>query len=255
MQALGNDFVVFETLTQTISITTDLIKKMADRHFGIGCDQVLIIGQSSHPNADFSYTIYNNDGSLAKQCGNGARCVGLFIKEKNLSQKNKFTLVTGDHLTHVDISDIKNVSVDIGIPLFEKEKSKTLGVGVLSVGNPHVIIQTEDVAKAPVEKVGASYNPHPLFPEGVNVSFCQIISRQHVKLRVFERGVGETLACGSAACATMAYLHSLNLIDDTALIDLPGGQLHVSWKANDAPIVLAGDAHFVFTGIYPIFKE
>lgn len=252
MQGLGNDFVVIETITQDILVTPDLIKKIADRHYGIGCDQVLMIGMSQNPNADFDYTIYNNDGSSAKQCGNGARCVGLFIKEEGLSNKNKITLATFDHLTHVDLTDIKNIRVDIGIPIFDAQKSATLNMGVLSIGNPHAIIQVPDVTQASVQETGTQLNQHPLFPEGVNVSFCQILSKEHVKLRVYERGTGETLACGSAACATMAYLRHLDLVNDSVKIDLPGGQLTVSWANNDKPITLTGSAENVFTGIYTL---
>lgn len=251
MQALGNDFVVIETITQTFKPTTKLIKKIADRHYGIGCDQVLIIGMSDHPQADFNYTIYNSDGSTAKQCGNGARCVGLFIKEEGLSSKDNITLVTDDHLTHVDLSHDNNISVAVGVPVFDHEKSEQLNMGVLSIGNPHLIIQIPDATQADVDNIGKSYNhQHPLFPEGVNVSFCQIISKQQIKLRVFERGVGETLACGSAASATMAYLRHLNLIDDTVNIHLPGGELTVSWAGDNKPVILTGDAENVFTGVY-----
>jgi diaminopimelate epimerase len=253
MQALGNDFVVIETITQTFKATPERIKKLADRHYGIGCDQVLIIGMTDNPQADFDYTIYNNDGSSAKQCGNGARCVGLFIKEEGLSSKNKITLATDDHLTHVDLSHPKNISVEIGVPVFDHEKSEQLTMGVLSIGNPHLIIQVPDVTQADVDNIGKSYNQqNPLFPEGVNVSFCQIIAKQHVKLRVFERGVGETLACGSAASATMAYLRHLNLIDDNVKIDLPGGELTVSWTGGENPVILTGDAENVFTGVYTL---
>lgn len=253
MQALGNDFVLIETITQTFPITPEFIKKIADRHFGIGCDQVLLLGLSDNPDADFEYTIYNSDGSLAKQCGNGARCVGLFIKEENLSDDNKITLATQDHLTRVDISNAKKISVEIGVPVFDEVKSKELGSGVLSVGNPHLIICVPDVTQADVDSVGKKYNAkHPLFPEGVNVSFCQVISKQHVKLRVYERGVGETLACGSAACATMAFLRHSNLINDTVKIDLPGGELTVSWTGLDKPVTLMGNAKNVFTGIYTL---
>ncbi len=250
MQALGNDFVVIETITQTIPVTPELIKKIADRHYGIGCDQVLMIGMSQNPQADFDYTIYNNDASSAKQCGNGARCVGLFIKEEGLSNNKKITLATNDHLTHVDLTNINQISVDIGVPIFDKEKSDTLNMGVLSIGNPHAIIQVPDVTNAKVEETGKMLNQNPLFPEGVNVSFCQIISKQHVKLRVYERGTGETLACGSGAGATMAYLRYLNLIDETVKIDLPGGELTVSWVGDKQPVILKGNAHNVFTGVY-----
>lgn len=250
MQSLGNDFVVFETLTQTVSITPTWIKQLADRHFGIGCDQVLVIGKSEHPQADFDYTIYNQDGSVAKQCGNGARCVGLFIQQNQLSPKNKITLATFDHLTHIDLSDLPQISVDIGVPVFDQEKSEQLHLGVLSVGNPHLIIQVPDVSEAEVDKLGQRYNAHPLFPEGVNVSFCQVLSKTAIKLRVFERGAAETLACGSAACAASAYLRQLDLVNETLTVHLPGGDLQVHWQGMPNPIRLRGDAHTVFTGIY-----
>ncbi len=250
MQALGNDFVVFETITQDIPVSADLIEKMADRHFGIGCDQVLVIGQSQNKNADFDYRIYNSDGSSARQCGNGARCVGLFIQQKKLSSKKNIVLSTFEHLTHVDIHDLENISVDIGVPQFDQEKMQQLHIGVLSIGNPHAIIEVKDVGASDVDTIGKTYNAHPLFPEGVNVSFCQIVSKNNVKLRVFERGSGETLACGSAACATMAYLRSLNLIDESVQIELPGGILRVSWAGGKHPIILTGSAHHVFTGVY-----
>lgn len=253
MQALGNDFVVIETITQSFSPTPALIQKIADRHFGIGCDQVLIIGMTDNPQADFDYSIYNSDGSSAKQCGNGARCVGLFIREEGLSSNEHITLATFDHLTQIDIRDPEKISVEIGVPIVDEEKSKTLNMGVLSIGNPHLIIQVPDISKADVDGIGRSYNAnHALFPEGVNVSFCEIISKQLVKLRVYERGVGETLACGSAASATMAYLRHLNLIDDKVKIDLPGGELIVSWQGDGKAVVLTGSAKNVFTGVYPL---
>jgi diaminopimelate epimerase len=266
MHALGNDFVVFETITQSVLITPSLIKKMSDRHFGIGCDQVLVLGKSQHPKADFDYTIYNADGSSAKQCGNGARCIALFAQLKNLTAKKQITFATFDHLTTVDITHPTQISVAIGIPNFDPATMpmqlpqaprytltlahQSLSFGALSIGNPHVIIEVPDVNSAQVDTIGAAFNHHPLFPEGVNVSFCQILSDEKIKLRVFERGAGETLACGSAACATMAYLRQQGLIKDQIIIQLPGGNLTVSWKNNTSPVILTGDAINVFEGIY-----
>ncbi len=266
MQAQGNDFVLLETLTQTPTLTPDVIKKLADRHYGVGCDQVLVIGRSTHPKADFNYDIFNADGSTAKQCGNGARCVGLFIHACQLSHKPEITLATFDHLTTVSIQDPTQIRAHIGVPNFDPAslplllpqaadytitlERETVRFGALSLGNPHAIIEVLDVNTASVEKIGRALNQHPLFPEGVNVSFYQVLNRDAVKLRVFERGAGETLACGSGACATMAYLRRLNQIDATVQIHLPGGIVQVAWSGVPVEaVVLSGSAQIVFEGI------
>ena len=218
MHGLGNDFVVIDGVTQNIRISADLIKRIANRNTGIGCDQVLILEPPSLLDVDFDYRIFNANGDEVEQCGNGARCLARFIKDRKLSGKKGYRVKTMNRIINLSVGKDRSISVDMGIPKLDPkdipfisdDKADTytidssvgeLEISVVSMGNPHAVILVDDLLSTPVEELGAELEQHSRFPERVNVGFAEIIDRQRIKLRVFERGVGETAACGSGACA------------------------------------------------------
>ena len=265
MHGAGNDFVVIDGVRKAVELTSEHIQYLANRHSGVGCDQVLLIEPPKRPDADFAYTIFNADGSAAGQCGNGARCVGRFIREQRLSGSDSITLEVGGELRQLVITKDLQVSADLGAPklalnavpcLLENtgiECDLTLGnvtlkAGILSMGNPHAVVLVDDCKATPVEKIGPMIQALDVFPEGVNVSFMEVETASAVKLRVFERGVGETLACGSGACAAVVHGIRLGLLSTHVTVTLPGGKLEVSWEDECAPVWLAGVAETVFEG-------
>lgn len=266
MQGLGNDFVVINVTRQKILTSTALIQKIANRHYGIGCDQVLIIGHTTTPGADFSYTIFNSDGSQAGQCGNGARCVARFVHEHGLSDKKHLVFALQSHNIHVEINDYQHIAVNMGIPQFSPSAipmhltpqaptytvvldGTTLTFSAVSMGNPHCVISVNAPLETfPLAQWGEALNHHPLFPDGVNVSVMHVDSRKQLSLRVFERGAGETLACGSAACAAMVCAYQLGLVDSSVIVRLPGGELSVAWEGDHHPVWMTGPAEQVFEG-------
>lgn len=265
MHGAGNDFVVIDAVRAAIQINENQIRKIADRQTGVGCDQVLLIEPPKRPDADFEYRIFNADGSPAGQCGNGARCVGRFIHDQRLSAKSTITLQVGSDLRRLEFDEAGSVKAELGAPIFvpaqipfaadedSTEHALTLAnvtvmAGVVSVGNPHAVLLVDDIAATPVEKIGPMIQSLDVFPEGVNVGFMQVESNTHVKLRVFERGAGETLACGSGACAAVIHGIRLGQLANKVTVSVPGGKLEVSWDNGVSSVWLAGPAETVFEG-------
>ncbi|MDD5580327.1 MAG: diaminopimelate epimerase [Methylobacter sp.] len=265
MHGLGNDFVIIDAINQHVELTPERIRQMSDRHFGIGFDQLLLVEQPVSANADFKYRIFNADGGEVAQCGNGARCFARFVRDKKLSEKSEITVDTdaGQLLLHFDEENLITVNIGIPkhkpveIPLLAERESKLYTVtvkgskqvfGAVSLGNPHAVIQVNDVNNAPVAELGQGLENHLFFPERANIGFMQVIDRQHIKLRVFERGAAETLACGSGACAAVVIGIEQNLLDHEAWVELPGGTLKISWAGRNAPVFMTGPAISVFDG-------
>ncbi|HVV67799.1 MAG TPA: diaminopimelate epimerase [Gammaproteobacteria bacterium] len=265
MQGLGNDFVVLDTIAQSVELTPGMIRQMADRHFGIGCDQLLVVETAKRPDVDFEYRIFNADGSEVAQCGNGARCVGRYLWDSRLTEKKTILLGTKERIIAVRSATHNEVTVNMGVPLLEpgaipfeaatysdwysvELQKETIQIGVVNLGNPHAVMLVNDVDQAPVTTIGAQLERHPRFPERVNVGFMQCLGKRHIRLRVFERGVGETLACGSGACAAVVIGHVHGLLDDEVQVDLLGGTLKVSWTGLFNPVWMTGPAEEVFRG-------
>jgi diaminopimelate epimerase len=265
MHGLGNDFVVIDAVRQHINLTTDAIKILADRNLGIGCDQVLLIEPPSNKNIDFNYRIFNCDGSEVEQCGNGARCMGRFIADQQLSGKKTVLLQTKNRIMEVTTNAKNLVTANMGeptftpadIPFFSQQQdtlyvieaeSQNFEIAALSIGNPHAVIQVDDVDSTAVEDIGPLIQAHSQFPESVNVGFMQIIDRQNIKLRVYERGVGETKACGSGACAAAVAAIQQDLVDSKVNLELLGGELCIEWLGEGEPILMTGPAKTVFHG-------
>ncbi|MBS0286424.1 MAG: diaminopimelate epimerase [Proteobacteria bacterium] len=276
MHGLGNDFVVLDSITQQVKLNPNLIKRMADRNFGIGCDQVLLVEPPTLPTLDFNYRIFNADGKEVPQCGNGARCFGRYVYERGLTGKKQLLIGTQAGNLKVDISDLTCIQVDLGEPIFSPKaiplnikavsklqkrgnyKIQLLGnnreVVILSMGNPHCVISVPATSEAAVMEVGKALQKHPAFPKGVNVSFMQVLARNHIKCRVFERGVGETLACGSAACASVVAGIIHGELNREVKVDMPGGALTVRWE-NEGAVFLSGPAIGVFHGEFCIAHQ
>jgi diaminopimelate epimerase len=265
MHGLGNDFVVIDAINQSISLETDQIQFIADRHFGIGCDQLLLVESSDVSEADFRYRIFNSDGGEVAQCGNGARCFAAFVYEQGLTNKTEIPVITQSGLIVLKREPDGQVTVDMGIPSFKPESlpflpespgqpysldidGKTIHFSAISVGNPHAVIVVDDIETAPVEELGAKIQAHDAFPESVNVGFMQIIDRSHIRLRVLERGAGETLACGTGACAAVIAGRSQGLLDNTVAVNLSGGNLSIHWEDEQNPVMMTGPTATVFTG-------
>ena len=265
MHGLGNDFVVIDGVRQHINLTTEAIKKLADRNLGIGCDQVLLIEPPSDKNIDFNYRIFNCDGSEVAQCGNGARCMGRYIADQQLSGKKTVLLQTKNRVMEVTTKPKNLVTANMGAPIFTPEEipfmsqqqdklysieagSQQFEIAALSVGNPHAVLQVDDIDTTAVEDIGPLIQAHSQFPESVNVGFMQIIDRQNIRLRVYERGVGETQACGSGACAAAVAAIQQDLVDSKVNLKLLGGELSVEWLGEGESILMTGPAETVFHG-------
>ncbi|OIN03256.1 diaminopimelate epimerase [Idiomarina sp. MD25a] len=264
MHGLGNDFVVIDNVTQNFYVNPEQIKQWADRNRGIGFDQLLLVEPPYDPDLDFHYRIFNADGSEVAQCGNGARCFAKFVKAKGLSNKNHLKVSTKAGTMVLHIEKDGQVTVEMGEPMFEpasvpfkaqkpehtyvlRVADETVLCGVMGLGNPHCVIETDDVNTAPVASLGGKIAQHERFPESVNVGFMQIVSRQHVNLRVFERGVGETQACGSGACAAAVIGMQQDKLDRQVKVSLPGGDLMIRWQAGQ-PVKMTGPATLIFDG-------
>ncbi|MDO9048482.1 MAG: diaminopimelate epimerase [Methylobacter sp.] len=265
MHGLGNDFVVIDAINQHIGLTSEQIRLLSDRHFGIGFDQLLLVEKAVNANADFKYRIFNADGGEVAQCGNGARCFARFVRDKKLSDKDEIRVDTNSGQLLLRFDDDNLITVNMGvpkhapaeIPLLAEGESRFYTVlvndtekafGAVSMGNPHAVIQVTDVKTAPVAELGKALESHAFFPERVNVGFMQVVDRQHIKLRVYERGAAETLACGSGACAAAVIGIEHNLLDHTVSVDLPGGTLTVNWPGRGEPVLMTGSAISVFEG-------
>lgn len=265
MHGLGNDFIVIDNVSQSVSLTREQIRFLSDRHTGVGFDQLLVVNPPSVSGAEFDYQIYNADGDEVEHCGNGARCFARFVVDKGLTTSRSINVQTQAGLITLDLQSNGDVTVRMGlidfkpenIPFVAKEESlyyelevsgDTYQVGSASIGNPHVLLQVDDIEQAEVERLGPLIESHERFPNRVNVGFMQIINRQHILLRVFERGVGETRACGTGACAAVAIGHHQGLLDNTVTVTLPGGDLRVSWLNKNKSIEMTGPCSTVFEG-------
>ena len=265
MHGLGNDFIVIDAVTRPVALTADQICFLSDRHFGVGCDQVLVVEPARDRSMDFFYRIYNADGSEVEQCGNGARCFVRFVHERGLTSKKEISVGTVSGIIRPRIEADGLISVDMGVPRFRPAdvpfiadaeaisysldfNGKKFDVGVVSMGNPHAVLRVDDVASAPVAELGPLIEGHDRFPKRVNAGFMEVVDRRHVRLRVYERGVGETLACGSGACAAMVVGCRQGLLDDRVSIELPGGSLLVQWAGGGAAVWMTGPATHVFEG-------
>lgn len=265
MQGLGNDFMVFDTITQSVSLTTDQIRSLADRHFGIGFDQLLLVGVPQQPENDFSYRIFNCDGSEVEQCGNGARCFARFVSERGLSNKKSLRVETVRGVIVPEIREDGLISVDMGLPCFIPScipfqaeggaiahqlqiGDDSFSFSVLSMGNPHAVLLVNDVECAPVESVGPALQSHRCFPQQVNVGFMQLLTRDEIRLRVYERGAGETLSCGSGACAAVVSGIRRGLLNAHVLVHTQGGDMWITWPGSGRSVSLVGPAKTVFTG-------
>jgi len=271
MHGLGNDFVVLDFTEQRVELSTKQAAHIADRHFGVGCDQILIVEHSEKADIDFKYRILNADGSEVGQCGNGSRCFVRYVHEKGLSNKNpiKVETLTGE-MTLTTHQGSNLVTVDMGAPRFEpadiplmqdkrqglytlEHNGQLIEFSALSMGNPHAVLVVEDVHTAPVVELGSALESHPMFPERANIGFMQIISRSEISLRVFERGSGETIACGSGTCAAVVAGIQRDLLDHKVTAHLTGGDLNIEWagedNGNSAPVMMTGPAETAFEGV------
>ncbi|HEJ6626294.1 TPA: diaminopimelate epimerase [Legionella pneumophila] len=266
MHGLGNDFIVLDGVNQSIQLTVEQIQKLANRHTGIGFDQCLLIESSQTEGIDFNYRIFNADGQEVGQCGNGARCIALFARYYGLTAKNKLTVATKTTLMDLIINEDNSVSVNMGVPRLapgeiplladrqspeyslELNNGNTVNLHAISIGNPHAVLLVENIDTAPVNSLGQQISFHPQFPEQVNVGFMQIVNHEKINLRVYERGCGETIACGSGAVAAAAIARLFYNLSDKITVHLPGGDLCIQWPCPTAPIILTGPAAFVYEG-------
>ncbi len=271
MHGLGNDFVLLDLISQNITIREDQIRALADRKLGVGFDQLLVAEPPDDPATDFKYRIFNADGSEVEHCGNGARCFLRFVRDRGLTTKTRIKLGTSNGIIEAKLEKDGNITIDMGPPILQPDRIpfiadkaqilydievalpvcgtvKNLQVACVSMGNPHVVLQVDDVDTAPVTQLGAILEKHCRFPERVNVGFMQVVSRNEIRLRVFERGVGETQACGTGACAAVVAGRLQGLLDDTVSVYLTGGKLTVSWQGDSTPVLMNGPATRVYEG-------
>jgi len=273
MQGQGNDFVVIDGVRQLVALTPEQVRRIADRHFGIGCDQLLVVERPASPENDFRYRIWNADGGEVEQCGNGARCFARFVRDRGLTAKDAIRVETASGVIAPVIQPSGQVAVDMGAPRFDPNLvpftasaerptyplaigSTTIEVSVLSMGNPHAVQVVGDVDHAPVTTQGPLIENHAAFPNRVNAGYMQVLARDHIRLRVWERGAGETLACGTGACAAVVAGIRLGLLDWEVRVATRGGDLVIRWggvlapgmPAMTSPVIMTGDAVAVFDG-------
>jgi diaminopimelate epimerase len=265
MHGAGNDFVVLDGVHQSLHLTPEQLRLLADRHFGVGCDQILLVERSQNPAVDFRYRIFNADGGEVEQCGNGARCFVRYVHDHKLTTKREITVETKSGLISPRLADDGRVTVNMGAPIFDPARipfvsdtdapvqplmvgNTRIEISAVSMGNPHAVQLVEDIETAPVGTQGPLIEQHPRFPRRVNAGFMQIIDRSHVRLRVFERGSGETLSCGSGACAAVVAGIRRGLLDETVHVATRGGTLSISWAGETSPVLMTGPAISVFEG-------
>ena len=265
MHGLGNDFMVIDLVTQHAQLSAKQIRQWGDRHTGVGFDQLLLVEPPSTPDADFRYRIFNADGSEVEQCGTGARCFARFVQDKRLTAKQTIHVETAGGPIVLKVNRDKQITVDMGAPRFVPAEipfqadaeaceyslevgGETLQVAAVSMGNPHCVTLVSDVRDGTLERLGALIEAHPRFPRKVNAGFMQVVDRQHARLRVYERGVGETQACGTGACAAAVAGIRLGLLDSPVQIDLPGGRLQIEWAGPGQPVLMTGPATRVYEG-------
>ncbi len=265
MHGLGNDFVVIDAINQSINLSPEQIRHIADRHFGIGCDQLLLVEKPQTNAAEFRYRIFNADGGEVEQCGNGARCFARFVVDKQLTKNTEIAVETQSGLIVLTLEADGQVRVNMGVPQFsplslpfnaemqalQYELQSSLGplsIGAVSMGNPHAVLQVENVEQAAVEILGPEIESHIRFPERVNVGFMQILSADSIRLRVYERGAAETLACGTGACAAVAVGRLQGKLAECVKVSLPGGELVIRWGGENEPLFMTGPVSHVFEG-------
>jgi diaminopimelate epimerase len=265
MEGLGNDFVVIDGIAQPVDLTPAQLRRLADRRFGVGCDQVLVVEKPTRVDADFRYRIFNADGGEVEQCGNGARCFVVFVRARGLTAKREIRVETAGGLIVPRLEQDGSVSVDMGVPRFAAADIPFTGgsggvtdtidvdgvrveASVLSMGNPHAVQVVDDVDAAPVTTQGPHIEHHPRFPQRVNAGYMQVVDRATIRLRVWERGAGETLACGTGACAAVVAGVRRGLLDGKASVQVRGGVLTIAWNGDGAPVRMTGPATTVFEG-------
>ena len=255
MHGLGNDFVVLDGINQAVALTREQLRRLADRHLGVGCDQLLVVEKATRPGNDFAYRIFNADGGEVEQCGNGARCFVRFVRAKGLTKKREIRVETPAGVIVPRLEDDGEVSVDMGVPAPASPLVQPLEVSgarvelaILAIGNPHAVQLVPDVASAPVTTQGPLIETHPRFPNRVNAGYMQVLERHRIALRVWERGAGETLACGSGACAAAVAGIARGLLDSPVRVATRGGTLTISWAGGDNAVWMKGPAATVFEG-------
>lgn len=267
MHGIGNDFVVIDATRRPVHLSSAQIRSMADRHFGVGFDQLLMVERARDPDVDFHYRIFNADGSEAGQCGNGARCLARFVLERGLTRKDLIRVETTTGVIELRVTPEGRIVVNMGVPKFLPDEipfvadaprelhlvevdGEPLELAVVNMGNPHAVLFVDAIDTAPVGTLGPRLESHPRFPLRANIGFVQVLSRERVKLRVFERGTGETLACGSGACAAVVAGRRLGLLDAQVSVGLPGGELLIEWRGEGAPVLMEGPATRVYEGLW-----
>lgn len=265
MHGLGNDFVVIDAIGQQVDLSTEQIRRLADRHFGIGCDQLLLVERPTRADVDFRYRIFNADGQEVEQCGNGARCFARFVREHGLTDKRRIAVETAGGDIVLQVEPDGQVTVNMGVPRFAPEHipfdaparaghytvdvdGQSVELGVVSMGNPHAVLRVARVDEAPVAELGPRLEVHPRFPQRANIGFMEVLDAGHIRLRVYERGVGETLACGTGACAAVAVGRQRGWLGDKVRVDVRGGTLHILWQGEGQPVYMTGPAATVFEG-------
>lgn len=265
MHGLGNDFVVIDAINQQVQLSGEQSRQIADRHFGVGCDQILLIERPRTDDTEFYYRIFNADGSEVEQCGNGARCFARFVHSQGLTTNTVIDVGTAKGAIRLYLEEHDQVRVNMGQPVLEpaaipfaaseQQAAYTIEVdywkmqiGAVSMGNPHLVTLVDNIEEAPVDRLGPLLERHPDFPQRVNAGFMEVNSRTEIQLRVYERGAGETLACGTGACAAVVSGQLRDLLDDTVLVHLRGGDLVISWAGPGEPVWMTGPATTVFHG-------
>ncbi|MEQ1600331.1 MAG: diaminopimelate epimerase [Methylophilaceae bacterium] len=265
MQGLGNDFVVIDAINQAVNLSAAQIRHIADRHFGVGCDQLLLVETSNIPDVDFRYRIFNADGGEVEQCGNGARCFVRFVHDHGLTEKTEIRVETARGIILPRLENDGQITVNMGVPRLQPADipfiadelalqytlhlgNSSVPISALSMGNPHAVQIVEDVVTAPVVEQGALIECHPRFPQRVNAGFMQVVDEHSIRLRVYERGAGETLACGTGACAAAVTGIRLGLLASPVRVVMRGGELVIAWAGADTPVLMTGPATSVFEG-------
>ena len=265
MHGLGNDFVVIDAVRQQVRLDAETVRRIAERRFGVGCDQVLLVEPPLLAGTDFHYRIFNADGSEVEQCGNGARCFARFVLDQGLTTKTGIPVGTAAGPILLRVQPDGQVAVDMGVPILGPERipfqaateattypievaGEALTIGAVSMGNPHAVLLVDDADTAPVERLGPLIESHPRFPRRVNAGFMQVVDPGHIRLRVYERGAGETLACGTGACAAVVSGRLRGLLDERVRVSLPGGDLVIHWPGASEPVLMTGPAVRVFEG-------
>jgi len=266
MQGLGNDFVVLDATAQPLALTEKQLRFLADRHFGVGCDQVLVVEPAREPGTDFYYRIFNADGGEVEQCGNGARCFVRYVHERGLTAKTAIRVGTRGGVIEPRLEADGQVTVNMGVPQFEPARipfdasaqsllydlsvdKKTIKINALSMGNPHAVQLVDNIDTAPVACEGPLIEAHPRFPQRVNAGYMQVVDRSHIRLRVYERGAGETLACGTGACAAVVAGIRRGLLDARVTVSTHGGDLVIVWAGDGSPVMMTGPAVTVYEGV------